>query len=610
MSGPPSPPPAPPAAPQAFGRLWRLLSPYLVGNGRRIGVFAAATFVASVLEAFLLFVVVRLAASIAVGETSAEVALGPLRIDDVALGHLFLAGGALLVLLVALTVAASVAAARLSMAALTSSRRRTLEAFLDASWSTQSRERPGYLQELMGTDAKRASQAMLVLTEGVTALLGFAALIAAAIVISPVAAATILLGVVGLYALLRPITRLTRTRSRQHSRENLAFATSVAQTVALAREIRAFAVGDTVRQALTDQSDHVARSGFTTRLLAKLTPKLYLHAALVLLLAGMAGVWWIDVGDVSQLGAVVLLLVRALSHSQTLQGSIQQANEMAPYLERLNAAREGYEADPAVAGRVPLAPVERLTLHDVGYAYDPGRPVLQGISFVVGRGERVGIVGPSGSGKSTLVQVLLGLRSPQAGQYRVNGRLAHEHDPRSWFGQFALVPQDNHLLTGTVADNIAFHRSSVTADDIERAARQAHLHDDIGALEHGYDTVIGPGSVDLSGGQRQRLGLARALAGRPSVVILDEPTSALDLRSEALVQETLDELHGSVTVLIVAHRVSTLTRCDRIMVLREGRLDGFAPPQELLESNGFFRDVSQLSGLPTGGEQTVPPQLG
>jgi ABC-type multidrug transport system fused ATPase/permease subunit len=209
----------------------------------------------------------------------------------------------------------------------------------------------------------------------------------------------------------------------------------------------------------------------------------------------------------------------------------------------------------------------------------------------------VGIVGPSGGGKSTLVQVLLGLRSPQRGDYLVNGRPAADHDLATWFGQFVLVPQDNRLLRGTIADNIRFHRPHLDDDAVEQAARAAHLHDDVVALPEGYRTPVGAGATDLSGGQRQRLGLARALAGRPSVLVLDEPTSALDMRSEALVQETLEDLRGRLTMFIVAHRVTTLGRCDRIMVLRGGAIEDFDAPDELLRSNDFFREVHRLSAL-------------
>jgi ABC-type multidrug transport system fused ATPase/permease subunit len=594
-------------APQPLGRPWQLLGPYTRGSRHLSLAFGAATFLASLLEAALLVLVVRLGAAIAAGDERVDIAAGPLQLTEVGVGRLFAVGLVVLASLAGLAVASSMAAARISMASLVAARLQTIDAFTSARWTTQARERTGHLQELLAVDTKRVSQAVMVLTEGVTAVLAFVALIASALLISPVGASTILLGVAALYLLLRPVTRLTRSRSRQHAGENLSFSGEVAQSVALAREIKAFHVGEAVRQRIAGHAGDTTRSGYTTRLLAALTPRLYVQAALLLVVVGMLAVWAMDLGEVAQLGAVVLLLVRALTYSQTLQGAIQQLNEAAPYLERLRGAQARYRSDAEPEGGVELGPVESITFQHVGFSYEVGRPVLHDVSFEIWRGEMIGVVGPSGSGKSTLVQILLGLRHTVTGQYLVNGVRAEEHERSSWFRQIAFVPQDNQLLAGTVAQNIAFFRSGVGQAEIVRAARLAHLHDDVMAMAEGYDTVLGPGISDLSGGQRQRLGLARALAGNPSVLVLDEPTSALDMRSEKLVQETLEALHGSLTIVIVAHRMTTLRRCDRIMVLRDGHLDAFEPAGELLRSNAFYREVSELSRLGAPAEHPGGP---
>jgi ATP-binding cassette, subfamily B, bacterial len=583
---------------QAFGRLWAGLRPYLRSNGRRMALFTSTTLIGGLGEAFLLYLVVRVATAMAAGQDAVTIEIGPLAVDQVSIGQLFLTALVLVAVLVLLATIAATVAARMSMAALVRARRQTFDAFISSSWALQSREREGHLQELLTTHVKKLSQAVIVATDGITASVSFTAFIVSAIVISPVAAVTILAGVVVLYLALRPITRLTRTSSRQHSFGNTGYSMSVSQAVAMAREIRAFDVGDTFRNALGAEAEAVAVSGFRTRLLAKLTPRLYQQVALLLVVVAMAGVWLADIGEMAELGAVVLLLVRALTYSQDLQTAIQQANEMAPYLERLEEQEELYRAHPVRFGAGELGRVEDVRFRQVTFAYEPGRPVLSGISFSVDAGETIGIVGPSGSGKSTLVQVLLGLRSPDEGEYLVNGRPAESYRLDSWFRQFVLVPQDNRLLTATVAENIRFHRGHVRPDDVRRAARLAHLDAEIEALPAGYDTTVGSGWMDLSGGQRQRLGLARALAGDPSVLVLDEPTSALDMRSEALVQETLEELQGRLMLFIVAHRVTTLSRCDRIMVLRDGVVDDFDTPDALLRANAFFREVTRLSAIP------------
>ena len=195
-------------------------------------------------------------------------------------------------------------------------------------------------------------------------------------------------------------------------------------------------------------------------------------------------------------------------------------------------------------------------------------------------GESIGVVGPSGAGKSTLVQLLLRLREPAGGAYLVNGLPASSFLLDDWHERVAYVAQEPRVFRGSVRDNIRFFRP-IDDTAIERAARMAHIHEDIVALPEGYDTVIGQIADAVSGGQRQRICIARALAAQPGILILDEPTSALDPASERAVQASLSELHGHVILFIIAHRHSTLTDCDRIFAMDAGRLQTLASVEDL-----------------------------
>ena len=196
----------------------------------------------------------------------------------------------------------------------------------------------------------------------------------------------------------------------------------------------------------------------------------------------------------------------------------------------------------------------------------PGQPVLSDISFEVDRGEAVGVVGPSGAGKLTLVQILLQLRTPETGRYLVNGVPAEQFARDDWHRRVAYVPQEPRLIHASVADNIRYFRS-LDDEAVERTGRLARIHDDVLRWSNGYDTIVGPRADAVSGGQQQRICLARALAAQPEVIVLDEPTSSLDPRSEVLIQESLIALKSEVTLFIVAHRMSTLEVCDRVMVI-------------------------------------------
>jgi ATP-binding cassette subfamily B protein len=225
------------------------------------------------------------------------------------------------------------------------------------------------------------------------------------------------------------------------------------------------------------------------------------------------------------------------------------------------------------------------------------RAALTGVTFSISQGEVLGVIGPSGSGKSTLAQLLLGLRAPTTGTMSVDGSDLRDVDRSWWSRRVAFVAQDALLITGTVADNIRFFRDDIDAAALRRAAFQANVLSDIEALPDGFDTHLGERGSQLSGGQRQRLSIARALVGQPEFLVLDEPTSALDGQSEALIRATLADLRGRITVVIIAHRMSTLDICDRIVVIENGRMTSCGTPSALHENSDFYRNALSVAGI-------------
>ncbi len=204
------------------------------------------------------------------------------------------------------------------------------------------------------------------------------------------------------------------------------------------------------------------------------------------------------------------------------------------------------------------------------------------------------MIGPSGAGKSTLIQILLRLRDPDSGRYLVNGQAAQDYRAADWHKRVAYVPQEPRLLHASVADNIRYFRD-YSEEQVERAGRLARIHEDIVAWPQGYETVVGPRADAVSGGQQQRICLARALVGRPEVLILDEPTSALDPHSESLIQESLTALREELTLFVIAHRISTLDICDRVMVIIDGRMVAFNTVATLKDENAYYRSASALA---------------
>ena len=269
-----------------------------------------------------------------------------------------------------------------------------------------------------------------------------------------------------------------------------------------------------------------------------------------------------------------------------------------PTLDVLHTDFMEISGDPPPPPATPIPLRKRLELSEVRYAYPKAeRTALQGLSIDIRANTTVGIVGGTGAGKTTAVDVMLGLLMPQEGELRVDGRaLTTEEELRGWRRSLGYVPQQIYLVDDTVAANIAFGVAPEKVDHaaVERASRMAELHRFVTEeLPGGYETMVGDRGVRLSGGQRQRIGLARALYADPDVLILDEATSALDNVTERAVMEAVTHLGGAKTIVMIAHRLTTVMNCDEIFLLERGRVAARGPYEELIERSDAFRKMAQ-----------------
>jgi len=250
--------------------------------------------------------------------------------------------------------------------------------------------------------------------------------------------------------------------------------------------------------------------------------------------------------------------------------------------------------------------IGHVTVERVSFAYDARQSVLIDVSFDTKPGEVIAFVGPTGSGKTTLVNLLHRFYDPSSGSIAIDGYDLRGVRLETLYRQIALVPQETILFGGTILDNIRYGREDATKDEVRDAARAANAHDFISTLPDSYATIVGEKGVNLSGGQRQRLAIARAVLKNPRILILDEATSALDTESERLVQEAVERLMVGKTTFVVAHRLSTVQRANRILVFNKGRIVEQGDHASLMAAKGLYQYLYTLRLA----EQTVDESVG
>lgn len=300
-------------------------------------------------------------------------------------------------------------------------------------------------------------------------------------------------------------------------------------------------------------------------------------------------------GTLSQFLIYAVVAGSSLASLSEVWGEIAQASGAAERLSELLAEVPAIRA-PANPARMTMPAEGAISFRDVHFSYPsaPERSALKGLTFDVKPGETIAIVGPSGAGKSTILSLILRYYDATSGDITLDGTSVKSVDPSELRARLSIVPQDVTIFATTLHDNIAFGRPSATREEVIAAAKAAQAHEFIERLDKGYDTMSGERGITLSGGQRQRIAIARAILKDAPVLLLDEATSALDAESEQLVQTALDGLMEDRTTIVIAHRLATVLKADRILVMENGKVTEEGTHQSLVAKGGIYARLASL----------------
>ena len=471
---------------------------------------------------------------------------------------------------------------------------------LYADWPYLSKQKIGHLETVIMTNVRQSSRLLESIAQNVGVVTELTMYLFIALTISnTVTLLTLMLGG-SIFFVFKPLLYRVRNISKETEELNKEVSRHVNESIGGMKNIKAMGSEDSFIQISSSYFSLYRRLQMRIAIINNFMITFIQPISVIFISLVVAFTYYRTSYNLGALAAIIYLIQKMFGHIQNLQAFSQILSNDVPYVQSILSYKEQAahfnERQEKSKNNVQFFFKEALSFENVSFAYETGGIVLKDVSFVVPKGATVGFIGKSGAGKTTLFDLMLRLLKSTSGVIRIDKTDIQSIDISLWRSRIAYVPQDAFLLNDTIYNNIIFYNQNIKKEDVEHAAKLAHLDEFISELKEGYETIVGERGVRLSGGQRQRIAIARALARNPEILLLDEATSALDVESEAYVQEAIKELKGKMTIMIIAHRLGTVAHSDLLIVIDDGRIIESGKPADLLkDKETYYRRVYNIN---------------
>ncbi len=475
----------------------------------------------------------------------------------------------------------------------TGKRRQLLGATIAADWPYLSQQKVGHLDQRLTTDVINSSSLLANISSLILLIANLVVYTLLAVNISPIIALlTLVFGAV-IFLLFKPLFYKNRIFSEQVEKLYKEIAHFVNQNVIGMKSIKAMAVETAVAEKAQAYFETARSLNMRMNAVRNITNTLLQPIGLIFIVGIFSFFYKLTAFNFASFAVIVYAINKVFAYIQLVQGQVHGINALLPYVASLDAyAEEARSRQEHDTGTKDFRFAKAISFQDVTFGYTDDGSVLSNISFTIKKGGMIGIIGPSGSGKTTVVDLLLRLLTPKQGIITLDDTDITKIHVADWREHIGYVSQDMFLLNDSIANNIRFYNPHITERHMIMAAKQANIYDFILQQPRQFDTVVGERGVLISGGEKQRIILARILAREPDIIVLDEATSALDNESEALIQQSIENLKGNRTVIVIAHRLSTIMAVDNLIVLEDGHIREQGSPTQLLkDKDSYFYKV-------------------